>query len=82
MVAESVTGLLIDCVHFVENAEALYRAAVLGRVKPLSAADMAQFRREYDRVHHVRKLWRYYVGRSRSKGLLPADWWPFLDAEA
>jgi ribulose-5-phosphate 4-epimerase/fuculose-1-phosphate aldolase len=81
VVAESATALLVDCIHFVENAEALYRAAALGRVKPLSSADMVQFRREYNRPHHVRKLWRYYLGQGRAGGVLPADWWPLLDAE-
>jgi ribulose-5-phosphate 4-epimerase/fuculose-1-phosphate aldolase len=78
VVAESLPALFVDCVHFVENAEALYRAATLGRVKPLSAAEMAGFRHDFDRDRHVAKLWRYYVGQGRSSGLLPEAWLPAL----
>lgn len=72
--AESVPGVLIDSVHFVENAEAMYRAAMLGPVLPLTADEIANFRRSLTRDHHLRKLWIYYVGRGRASGLLPADW--------
>jgi L-ribulose-5-phosphate 4-epimerase len=72
--AENVRALLIDCVHFVENAEAMYRAASLGRVLPLSADETTAFLREFDRDRHVAKLWKYYVGRGRSDGLLPEAW--------
>lgn len=78
VVAESLPALLVDSIHFVENAEALYRAATLGRVKPLSPAEMAAFRRDFDRDRHVAKLWRYYIGQGRSRGLLPEAWMPAL----
>ena len=78
VVAESLPALLVDCIHFVENAEALYRAATLGRVKPLSPAEMAAFRRDFDRDRHVAKLWRYYLGQGRARGLLPEGWMPAL----
>jgi L-ribulose-5-phosphate 4-epimerase len=71
--AESVPALLVDSVHFVENAHAMYNAAVLGRVIPLSAADIAAFEREFKRDKHVAKLWKYYLGRGRAKGFLPAE---------
>jgi L-ribulose-5-phosphate 4-epimerase len=74
VVAESVPALLIDSVHFVENAQAMYQAAALGRVLPLSADEIAGFLRDFKRDRHVAKLWKYYVGRGRARGLLPANW--------
>ena len=70
IVAESVPGAIIDSVHFVENAEAMYRAACLGRVMPLNAKEIADFERDFDRDRHLAKLWDYYVGRGRASGLL------------
>ena len=72
--AETVKALLIDCIHFVENAEAMYRAAALGRVVPLSTAEIAAFLADFDRDRHIGKLWKYYVGRGRASGVLPHDW--------
>jgi ribulose-5-phosphate 4-epimerase/fuculose-1-phosphate aldolase len=72
--AESVPALLIDCVHFVENAVAMYQAAAVGKVIPLSAGEMESFRHDFERERHVAKLWKYYVGRGRAKGLLPESW--------
>lgn len=72
--AESVPALFIDCVHFVENAEAMYRAASLGKVVPLNPEEIAAFLRAFDRARHIAKLWKYYVGRGRAGGLLPAAW--------
>ncbi|HKX16765.1 MAG TPA: class II aldolase/adducin family protein [bacterium] len=63
VVAESVPAVFADALHFVENAEALYRAALLGRPRPLSAREMADFVREFDRDRHVAKLWRDYTGQ-------------------
>lgn len=72
--AESVPAVFIDCVHFVENAEAMYRAASLGKVNPLSPEEIAAFMRDFDRSRHIAKLWKYYVGRGRASGLLPVAW--------
>lgn len=74
IVAESVPAVLIDSVHFVENAQAMYDAACLGAVVPLTEAEMAGFSDEFDRVRHIGKLWEYYVGRGRASGLLPDAW--------
>jgi L-ribulose-5-phosphate 4-epimerase len=74
IVAETLPALLIDCIHFVENAEALYHASVLGKVRPLSAAEMAGFRHDFNRERHAVKLWKYYIGRGKASGLLPEDW--------
>ena len=78
VVAETVPALLVDCIHFVENAQVLYRASVLGRVKPLSATEMEAFREDFKRDMHTAKLWRYYIGRARDSGVLPKDWWDLL----
>ena len=78
VVAESVPALLVDCVHFVENAVALYHASVLGKVKPLTAAEMEAFHHDFKRDMHTAKLWRYYIGRGRASGALPDSWWNFI----
>jgi L-ribulose-5-phosphate 4-epimerase len=72
--AENVPALLIDSVHFVENAEAMYRAAALGRVVPLSPHETEAFLADFDRERHIAKLWKYYVGGGRKRGLLPRSW--------
>ncbi|HEY8580597.1 MAG TPA: class II aldolase/adducin family protein [Beijerinckiaceae bacterium] len=72
--AESVRALLIDSVHFVENATAMHHACVIGRLKPLSEDDMTAFARAFKRATHISKLWTYYVGRARAKGVLPPEW--------
>ena len=72
--AESVKAVLIDSIHFVENAEVMYEAAALGRPVPLSAAEIADFLRDFHRARHIAKLWKYYVGRGRDSGLLPEEW--------
>jgi ribulose-5-phosphate 4-epimerase/fuculose-1-phosphate aldolase len=74
VVAEAVPALLIDCVHFVENAEAMYHASLLGRVRPLSREEIEGFEQDLNRDKHVAKLWRYYVGRARTSGRIGKDW--------
>jgi L-ribulose-5-phosphate 4-epimerase len=78
VVAEHLPALLVDCVHFVENAEALYRAATLGKVKPLTAKEMAAFHDDFDRERHAAKLWSYYLGKGCASGVIPAAWLPVL----
>ena len=74
IVAESVPGVLIDSVHFIENAEAMYDACMLGRVLPLTAEEIASFGQDIKRDKHINKLWIYYVGRALAQGLLPEEW--------
>lgn len=74
VVAEDLPSLLSDCVHFVENAEALYRAAVLGKVMPLTEKEMTAFRHDFRREPHAAKLWLYYVGKGLDSGTLPREW--------
>jgi L-ribulose-5-phosphate 4-epimerase len=78
VVAEDLPALLVDCVHFVENAEALYRAATLGKVKPLTAKEMAAFHDDFDRERHAAKLWSYYLGKGCASGVIPEAWLPVL----
>jgi ribulose-5-phosphate 4-epimerase/fuculose-1-phosphate aldolase len=72
--AESVQAVLIDSVHFVENAVAMYHAAALGRVRALTEADMDAFSVAFKRQRHIDKLWEYYVGRGKTKGFIPEAW--------
>lgn len=74
IVAESVPAVLVDSIHFVENAQAMYDAACLGPVIPLNATEIADFCEDFDRNRHIGKLWEYYVGRGRAAGLLPQSW--------
>lgn len=72
--AESLPALLVDCVHFVENATALYHAACLGKLRPLRADELAAFARDFRRAPHIVKLWHYFVSRARARGIIPPDW--------
>lgn len=74
IVAESVKALLIDSVHFVENAKALYQAYGLGEIEPLTAGELAAFAQTFNRDRHVAKLWKYYIGRAVDAGIIPANW--------
>ncbi len=72
--AETVEAVLNDSIHFVENAQAMYHAAVLGKLAPLSEQDMASFETYFQRGRHVNKLWRFYVESGQSGGVVPGDW--------
>ena len=74
VVAETLRALLVDCIHFVENAETFYRAAGLGRVLPLTESELATFQRSFRRNKHSVKLWNYYVKQGIGSGLIPAEW--------
>lgn len=72
--AETVPALLIDSVHFEENAQTLFRAAALGTVRGLTAGEMQSFENRFNRNAHIGKLWNYYVGRAVDSGYLPSNW--------
>ena len=72
--AESVPALLVDAVHFEENARTLFRAASLGAVSGLSREEMDAFYNRFDRAAHVGKLWKYYAGRAVEAGVVPGEW--------
>ena len=74
LVAESVPAVFSDIVHFAENAEAFYRAAALGPVRPLTQAEMNSFLESFNRPRHVTKLWRYYLGRCVRSGAVSQAW--------
>lgn len=81
VVAETLPALLMDCIHFTENAEALYHASLLGRAVPLSADELDRFGRSLKRTKHSVKLWIYYIGRAKSDGILPSEWASHLEIE-
>ena len=72
--AENIPALLIDAVHFEENAKAMYDAAQLGTVKPMSEDEAEKFHGLFKRDKHVVKLWRYYLSRGKESGMIPDDW--------
>lgn len=74
LTAESVPAMFIDTIHFVENCEALYKAAQLGPIKPLTEAEMEAFTTRFRRNRHIRKLWDYYCGRAIREDAIPAYW--------
>jgi ribulose-5-phosphate 4-epimerase/fuculose-1-phosphate aldolase len=75
LVAESVPALLVDAVHFKENAQAQMQTLQAGaKPLPLTAAEMAQINRHEMRDAHIPKLWNYYVRKGISAGILPAEW--------
>ena len=74
LVAEDVPAILVDSVHFEENARALHRAASMGTPKPLTADEIESFQGRFNREKHVAKLWKYYLGRGYGAGVLPAEW--------
>lgn len=75
MVAESLPGLLVDAVHFEENARAQMQVMQAG-AEPiaLSAADMELLNRYENRAHHCNKLWIYYVRKAMAAGVVPKEW--------
>jgi ribulose-5-phosphate 4-epimerase/fuculose-1-phosphate aldolase len=75
VVAESVPAMLVDAVHFKENASAQMQALQAGaRPLPLTPAEMAQINRHEMRDAHIPKLWNYYVRKGVAAGVLPRDW--------
>jgi len=74
IVAEGIKELFADAVHFEENALALWRAAALGKLRPLGAPELARFAATFDRQAHAAKLWRFYAGRTVAAGAMPAGW--------
>lgn len=75
LVAESVPALLVDAIHFKENATALMQVLQAGaRPLPLTNEEIEQINRHEMRNWHVGKLWNYYVRKGMSAGVLPGDW--------
>ena len=75
LVAESLPALVVDAIHFEENARAQLQVLNAGRKPlPLTDAEMEQINRHEMREFHVGKLWKYYVHKARAAGALPAGW--------
>lgn len=75
IVSENVPALLVDAVHFDENAKACLQAAAIGKIKPLTEAELDLLAENNDnRAQHVYKLWSYYVGQAIEDGVVPAGW--------
>jgi L-ribulose-5-phosphate 4-epimerase len=72
--AESPRAVFVDCVHIAENAEVAWRAAAIGKVKPLTKAEIAAFSKTLKRDQHTDRLWQYYVRGAIAKGLIPERW--------
>lgn len=75
LTAESLPALMVDGVHFEENARAQLQVLDAGKNPlALTKTEMEQINRHEMREFHVGKLWKYYVHKARDAGALPADW--------
>ncbi|HEX9808008.1 MAG TPA: class II aldolase/adducin family protein [Alphaproteobacteria bacterium] len=75
LVSESAPAILIDTLHFDDNARAQKEALALGgELDPLTPEELARVHEYEDRTHHIRKMWNYYVGEGRKAGVLPEGW--------
>ena len=75
LVAESLPALLVDAVHFDENARAQMQVMQAGRKPvPLTDAELEQIDRHEMRDFHCEKLWKYYVGKGIKAGVVPEGW--------
>jgi len=74
IVSETISSLMVDAVHFDENARALYDASRLGTVKPLTNEETTEFAANFKRGNHSVKLWRYYLSRGLEAEVIPEEW--------
>jgi ribulose-5-phosphate 4-epimerase/fuculose-1-phosphate aldolase len=75
LTAESAPALLVDAVHFEENATAMMQVLQAGaKPMPLTPTEIDQIDRHERREHHVGKLWKYYVRKGAAAGVLPREW--------
>ncbi len=75
LVAESVPALLVDAVHFQENALAMMQVLQSGaEVLPLTPEELEQINRHEMREFHIGKLWNYYIRKGVETGVVPAAW--------
>jgi L-ribulose-5-phosphate 4-epimerase len=75
LTAESVPALLVDAVHFEENAHALMQVLQAGQKPlPLTEAELEQINRHEMRDFHIAKLWNYYLRRGAAVRVLPPHW--------
>jgi ribulose-5-phosphate 4-epimerase/fuculose-1-phosphate aldolase len=75
LVAESVPALLVDAVHFEENAKAMMQVLQSGaEPEPLTDEELVQINKHEMRDFHIGKLWNYYVRRGIDAKVVPDDW--------
>ncbi|MDB5545161.1 MAG: ribulose-5-phosphate 4-epimerase-like epimerase or aldolase [Hyphomicrobiales bacterium] len=75
LVAESVPALLVDAVHFQENAQAMMQVLQSGAVpEPLTEDELVQINKHEMREFHIGKLWSYYVLQGIQQKVVPAGW--------
>jgi ribulose-5-phosphate 4-epimerase/fuculose-1-phosphate aldolase len=75
LVAESVPALLVDAVHFEENAKAMMQVLQSGaEPEPLTADELVQINKHEMRAFHIGKLWNYYVLQGIQQKVMPSDW--------
>jgi L-ribulose-5-phosphate 4-epimerase len=75
LVAESAQAVLIDAIHFKENAKAMMAVLQAGaKPIPLSEAEIAMIDKHEMREWHIHKLWNYYMRKGISEELLPSEW--------
>jgi L-ribulose-5-phosphate 4-epimerase len=81
LVAPSARAVFADTIQFDENARAQLLAATLGTPAPLSETELDALEEASPPEfmdHYVNKIWRYYIERGRTAGLIPDDWAPHL----
>jgi ribulose-5-phosphate 4-epimerase/fuculose-1-phosphate aldolase len=71
LVAESVPALLVDAVHFDENARAQMTVLQAGREpKALTDTELEMIDKHEMREFHVDKLWRFYTQKGIRQGVV------------
>jgi ribulose-5-phosphate 4-epimerase/fuculose-1-phosphate aldolase len=78
IVSEDIPALMVDAVHFDENARAMYDAMRLGTPVPLSQEETNEFAANFKRTNHAVKLWRYFLSRGIESGAIPSEWGEML----
>lgn len=75
LVAESVPALLVDAVHFEENAKAMMQVLQAGAEPvPFTDEELVQINKHEMRDFHIGKLWNYYLRKAVSEQIVPSDW--------
>jgi len=75
MVAESAPAILVDAVHFDENAKAQMQVLQAGQKPvPLSRQELDLLEKSEMREFHVGKLWNYYLRKAEKAGVISPEW--------
>lgn len=73
LVAESVPGLFVDAIHFLENAKQQMMVLQAGQ-EALSLTEEEIAMISGPRDFHVAKLWNFYVRQAKARSLVPEPW--------